>query len=57
MAVKKWEQVQMALHLYPKEGNPLWEEYSTRIKVIYFKKVILVIRLIIHIQSHFNKCS
>ena len=31
MAVKTGKTVAMAISLYPKEGNPLWEEYSTRI--------------------------
>ncbi len=30
MAVKVGEKTTMAISLYPKEGNPLWEEYSTR---------------------------
>ncbi|NUY81697.1 M1 family metallopeptidase [Flavobacterium sp. MAH-1] len=30
MAVKFGDRVVMAESLYPKEGNPLWEEYSTR---------------------------
>lgn len=30
MAVKLGEKTVMAVSLYPKEGNPLWEEYSTR---------------------------
>lgn len=30
MAVKIGEKSVMAISLYPKEGNPLWEEYSTR---------------------------
>lgn len=30
MAVKFGERTVMAESLYPKEGNPLWEEYSTR---------------------------
>jgi hypothetical protein len=30
MAVKLGEKSVMAISLYPKEGNPLWEEYSTR---------------------------
>ncbi len=31
MAVKLGGKIVMAVSLYPKEGNPLWEEYSTRI--------------------------
>jgi hypothetical protein len=31
MAVKLGEKNVMAVSLYPKEGNPLWEEYSTKI--------------------------
>lgn len=31
MAVKLASRNTMAISLYPKEGNPLWEEYSTRI--------------------------
>ena len=31
MAVKTGNATAMAISLYPKEGNPLWEEYSTRI--------------------------
>ncbi|WP_396155493.1 M1 family metallopeptidase [Flavobacterium sp.] len=31
MAVKTGTTTAMAISLYPKEGNPLWEEYSTRI--------------------------
>jgi hypothetical protein len=31
MAVKTGSTTSMAISLYPKEGNPLWEEYSTRI--------------------------
>jgi len=31
MAVKTGNTTSMAISLYPKEGNPLWEEYSTRI--------------------------
>ncbi len=31
MAVKLATRTTMAISLYPKEGNPLWEEYSTRI--------------------------
>ena len=31
MAVKTGNTNAMAISLYPKEGNPLWEEYSTRI--------------------------
>jgi len=31
MAVKLGDKDVMAVSLYPKEGNPLWEEYSTRI--------------------------
>ncbi|MFZ4680243.1 MAG: M1 family metallopeptidase [Flavobacterium sp.] len=31
MAVKTGNTTAMAISLYPKEGNPLWEEYSTRI--------------------------
>lgn len=31
MAVKLGSRDVMAVSLYPKEGNPLWEEYSTRI--------------------------
>ena len=31
MAVKLGGKTVMAVSLYPKEGNPLWEEYSTRI--------------------------
>ena len=31
MAVQTGKTVSMAISLYPKEGNPLWEEYSTRI--------------------------
>ena len=31
MAVKLDTRTTMAISLYPKEGNPLWEEYSTRI--------------------------
>jgi DNA-dependent RNA polymerase auxiliary subunit epsilon len=30
MAVKLETRTTMAISLYPKEGNPLWEEYSTR---------------------------
>lgn len=30
MAVKLETRTAMAISLYPKEGNPLWEEYSTR---------------------------
>ncbi len=30
MAVKLGEKTVMAVSLYPKEGNPLWEKYSTR---------------------------
>lgn len=30
MAVKTGNTTAMAISLYPKEGNPLWEEYSTR---------------------------
>ena len=30
MAVKLGEKTVMAVSLYPKEGNPLWEQYSTR---------------------------
>lgn len=30
MAVKVGARTAMAISLYPKEGNPLWEEYSTR---------------------------
>ena len=30
MAVKLNEKTVMAVSLYPKEGNPLWEQYSTR---------------------------
>ncbi len=30
MAVKVGTKTAMAISLYPKEGNPLWEEYSTR---------------------------
>jgi Peptidase family M1 domain len=30
MAVKMAEKTVMAVSLYPKEGNPLWEQYSTR---------------------------
>ena len=31
MAVKVGEKSVMAISLYPKEGNPLWEEYSTKV--------------------------
>lgn len=31
MAVKMGDRTVMAESLYPKEGNPLWEEYSTRV--------------------------
>lgn len=31
MAVKMGDKTVMAESLYPKEGNPLWEEYSTRV--------------------------
>ncbi len=31
MAVQVGSKTAMAISLYPKEGNPLWEEYSTRI--------------------------
>lgn len=31
MAVKTGATTSMAISLYPKEGNPLWEQYSTRI--------------------------
>ena len=31
MAVKLGDRSVMAISLYPKEGNPLWEEYSTRV--------------------------
>ena len=31
MAVKVGKNTTMAISLYPKEGNPLWEQYSTRI--------------------------
>jgi len=31
MAVKLGDKTVMAISLYPKEGNPLWEEYSTRV--------------------------
>jgi hypothetical protein len=31
MAVKLENRTAMAISLYPKEGNPLWEEYSTRV--------------------------
>jgi hypothetical protein len=31
MAVRTGATTTMAISLYPKEGNPLWEEYSTRI--------------------------
>ena len=31
MAVRTGKTVSMAISLYPKEGNPLWEQYSTRI--------------------------
>jgi hypothetical protein len=31
MAVKTGSTTAMAISLYPKEGNPLWEQYSTRI--------------------------
>lgn len=31
MAVKLGDKTPMAISLYPKEGNPLWEQYSTRI--------------------------
>ena len=30
MAVKTGNTTAMAISLYPKEGNPLWEQYSTR---------------------------
>ena len=30
MAVKLGGKNVMAVSLYPKEGNPLWEEYSTK---------------------------
>jgi hypothetical protein len=30
MAVRTGKTVAMAISLYPKEGNPLWEQYSTR---------------------------
>ena len=30
MAVKLGEKTVMATSVYPKEGNPLWEQYSTR---------------------------
>jgi Peptidase family M1 domain len=30
MAVKQTTKTVMAMSLYPKEGNPLWEQYSTR---------------------------
>ena len=30
MAVKVGQKTTMAISLYPKEGNPLWEQYSTR---------------------------
>jgi len=30
-AVKVGDRTVMAISLYPKEGNPLWEEYSTRV--------------------------
>ena len=30
MAVKTGKTTSMAISLYPKEGNPLWEQYSTR---------------------------
>jgi hypothetical protein len=30
MAVKFGDRTSMAMSLYPKEGNPLWEQYSTR---------------------------
>ena len=30
MAVKLGDKTAMAISLYPKEGNPLWEQYSTR---------------------------
>ena len=30
MAVKVGDRDVMAVSLYPKEGNPLWEEWSTR---------------------------
>ncbi len=31
MAVKFGDRTVMAMSLYPKEGNPLWEKYSTRV--------------------------
>jgi DNA-dependent RNA polymerase auxiliary subunit epsilon len=31
MAVKLGDKTTMAISLYPKEGNPLWEQYSTRV--------------------------
>src|SRR5690606_9708704 len=31
MAVKLGDKTVMAVSLYPKEGNPLWEQYSTRV--------------------------
>lgn len=31
MAVKLGDRTVMAVSLYPKEGNPLWEQYSTRV--------------------------
>ena len=45
MAVKLGGKNVMAVSLYPKEGNPLWEEYSTK-AVVQTSKPIPIILLI-----------
>ena len=42
----------MAVSLYPKEGNPLWEEYSTK-AVVQTLRAILNSHLIILIPKQF----
>ena len=50
MAVKLGAKDVMAVSLYPKEGNPLWEKYSTK-AVVQTLKPIPNIHLIILIQK------
>jgi hypothetical protein len=39
MAVKLNSKTAMAVSVYPKEGNPLWGEYSTQSSCTYLKKL------------------
>ena len=50
MGVKFGNRTVMAMSYYPKEGNPLWEKYSTKV-VAHTLKIIQNSHLIFHIRT------